>query len=52
MEMLSSGVEDLSSGGGVYMILDHESMKRNSQRSQNLAKLKMIQGACMLYCFL
>ena len=27
-----SGVEVLACGGGVYMILDHESMKRNSQR--------------------
>ena len=41
-----SGVEVLACGGGVYVILDHESMKRNSQRSQNLTKLKMIQAAC------
>ena len=27
------------------MILDHESIKRNSQRSQNLTKLKKIQAA-------
>ena len=40
-----SGVEVLACGGGVYMILDHESMKRNSQRSQNLTKLKMTQAA-------
>ena len=33
-------------GGGVYVILNHESMKRNSQRSQNLTKLKMTQAAC------
>ena len=33
-------------GGGVYVILDHESMKRNSQRSQNLTKLNKIQVAC------
>ena len=46
MKILSSDVEDLASGGGVYMILDHESMKRNSQRSQNLTKLKKIQSAC------
>ena len=38
-----SGVEVLAYGGGVYMILDHESMKRNSQRSQNLTKLKTTQ---------
>ena len=50
--MLSSGVEDLASEGGVYVVLDHESMKRNSQRSQNSTKLKMIQAACMLDCFL
>ena len=43
--MLSSGVEVLASGGGVYVILDHKSMKKNSQRSQNLAKLKMILAA-------
>jgi hypothetical protein len=41
-----SGVEVLAYGGGVYVILYHESMKRNSQRSQNLAKLKMMQAAC------
>ena len=41
-----SGVEVLAYGRGVYVILDHESMKRNSQRSQNLTKLKMIQAAC------
>ena len=41
-----SGVEVLAYGGGVYVILDHESMKRNSQRLQNLTKLKMIQAAC------
>ena len=41
-----SGVEVLACGSGVYVILDHESMKRNSQRSQNFAKLKMIQAAC------
>jgi hypothetical protein len=40
-----SGVEVLAYGGGVYVILDHESMKRNSQRSQHLTKLKMIQTA-------
>ena len=40
-----SGVEVLACGGGVYVILDHESMKRNSQRSQNLAKLKTTQAA-------
>ena len=40
-----SGVEVLAYGGGVYVILDHESMKRNSQRSQNLTKLKMTQAA-------
>ena len=34
----SSGVEVLANGGGVYMILDHESMKRNSQRSQKFGK--------------
>ena len=39
-------VEVLACGGGVYVILDHESMKRNSQRSQNLTKLKKIQAAC------
>jgi len=41
-----SGMEVLAYGGGVYVILDHESMKGNSQRSQNLTKLKMIQAAC------
>ena len=41
-----SGMEVLAYGGGVYVILDHESMKRNSQRSQDLAKLKMMQAAC------
>ena len=41
-----SGVEVLAYRGGVYVILDHESMKRNSKRSQNLAKLKMMQAAC------
>ena len=46
-----SGVEVLAYGGGVYVILDHESMKRNSQRSQNLTKLKMIQAACKRGCF-
>ena len=46
MEMLFSGVEVFACGGGVYVILDHESMKRNSQRSQNLTKLKKIQVAC------
>ena len=40
------GEEVLAYGGGVYVILDHESMKRNSQRSQNLTKLKKIQVAC------
>ena len=46
----SSGVEVLACGGGVYVILDHESMKSNSQRSQNLTKLKMIQAACRKDC--
>ena len=41
-----SGVEVLACGGGVYVILDHESMKSNSQGSQNLTKLKMTQAAC------
>ena len=41
----SSSVEVLACGGGVYMILDHEGMKRNSQRSQNLTKLIMTQAA-------
>ena len=45
IDVLSSGVEDLASEGGVYMILDYESMKRNSQRSQNLTKLKTTQAA-------
>ena len=42
----SSGVEVFACGGGVYVILDHESMKNNSQRSQHLTKLKVIQVAC------
>ena len=42
-----SSVEVLANGDSVYVVLDHESMKRNSQRSQNLAKLKMIQAACI-----
>ena len=42
-----SSVEVLANGGSVYMILDNESMKRDSQTSQNLAKLKMIQAACI-----
>jgi len=42
----SSSVEVLACGGGVYVILDHESMKSNSLRSQNLTKLKMTQAAC------
>ena len=46
----SSSVEVLACGGGVYVILDHESMKSNSQRSQNLTKLKMIQAACRKDC--
>ena len=41
-----SGVGGLAYKSGVYVTLDHESMKRNSQRSQNFAKLKMIQAAC------
>ena len=41
-----SGVEVLACGGGVYVILDHERMTRNSQRSQNLTKLKKTQVAC------
>ena len=41
-----SCVEVLACGGGVYVILDHESMKSNSLRSQNLTKLKMTQAAC------
>ena len=41
-----SGMEVLAYGDGVYVILDHESMKRNSQRSQNWTKLKMTQAAC------
>ena len=41
-----SGMEVLAYGGGVYVILDHESMKGNSQRSQNLTKLKKMQAAC------
>ena len=39
-------VEVFACEGGVYVILDHESMKHNSQRSQNLTKLKKIQAAC------
>ena len=39
-------MEVFACGGGVYVILDHESMKRNSQRSQNLTKLNKIQAAC------
>ena len=46
MEMLFFRVEVFACGGGVYVILDHESMKNNSQRSQNLTKLKKIQAAC------
>ena len=46
-----SGVEVLACGGGVYVILDHESMKSNSQGSQNLTKLKMTQAACKKDCF-
>ena len=42
-----SSVEVLANGGSVYVVLDHESRKRNSQRSQNFAKLKMIQAACI-----
>ena len=49
-KILSSGVDDLASGGGVYVILDNESMKNNSQRSQNLTKLKKIQSACIKVC--
>ena len=50
--MLSSGVEDLACEGGVYMVLDHESMKRNSQRSQNLAKLRMTTSSIYVGLFL
>ena len=39
-------MEVLACVGGVYVILDHESMKSNSLRSQNLTKLKKIQVAC------
>ena len=39
-------MEVLVCGGGVYLILDHESMKSNSQGSQNLTKLNKIQAAC------
>ena len=39
-----SGVEVLAYEGGVYVIFDHESMKRNSQRSQNLTNLKTTQA--------
>ena len=46
-----SGVEVLAYEGGVYVIFDHESIKRNSKRSQNLTKLKMIQEACKRGCF-
>ena len=46
MEMLSFRVEVLACGGSVYVILDHESVNNNSQRSQNLIKLKMMQAAC------
>ena len=42
----SYSVEVLACGGGVYVILDHESMKSNSQGSQNLTKLKMTQAEC------
>ena len=42
----SSNVEVFACRGGVYVILDHESMKRNSQGSQNLTKLNKIQAAC------
>jgi len=41
-----SDVEVLACGCGVYVILDDESMKKNSQGSQNLTKLKMTQAAC------
>ena len=46
-----SGVEVLAYEGGVYVIFDHESIKRNSKRSQNLTKLKMIQESCKRGCF-
>jgi len=42
----SSNVEVFACKSGVYVILDHESMKRNSQGSQNLTKLNKIQAAC------
>ena len=51
MEMLSSGVEDSTSEGGVYMILNHKSMKRNSQRTQNVANLKMITSSMFVGLF-
>ena len=51
IDVLSSGVEDLASEGGVYMILDYESMKRNSQRSQNLAKLNMMTSSICIGSF-
>ena len=47
MKLLSSSVEDLASKGGMYVILDHESMKSNSQGSHNLTKLKKTQAACI-----
>ena len=50
MEMLFFRVEVFACGGGVYVILDHESMKNNSQRSQHLTKLKKIQAACIKDC--
>lgn len=46
-----SGVKVLACEGGVYVILDHDSMKSNSQRSQNLTKLKKVQAACKKGCF-
>ena len=42
----SSNVEVFACKSGVYVILDHESMTRNSKGSLNLAKFKMIQAAC------
>ena len=48
----SSSVEVFACGSGVYVILNHESMKRNSQRSQNLTKLKMTQAASRKIVFL
>ena len=42
----SSNVEVFACKSGVYVIHDHESMKRNSQGSQNLTKLNKIQAAC------